>query len=397
MTRVRRPRYLTFFCDDAPFVDIELLLQGEVEPTSFRRILVVSAVAGEVVEITEHELEFILSTPSDGWLDAEDEATAHDLARRGILVSDEDNDALVALRQRHDEIERVGWSPEGAFYYFATRWREIDFRDMVGRDLSELVPSDQAMRELVERYGPPPPAFYSAKNGAIRELPLCTAEGPLYDLLERRRTARSFDSQTPLALEKLSVLLYSVFGCHGYAYLGGDEIALKRTSPSGGSLHPIEAYPLVSNVDGVEPGLYHYRGRDHALQVLKALDSRDVRELATEFVCGQTYFGDAQVLFLLVARFDRAFWKYRNHPKALGVVLMDAAHLSQTLYLVATDLGLGAFVTAAINDADIDEYLGLDGVHEGAVAVCGCGKPSGEASPFEPGFLPFVPRETKVS
>ena len=72
---------------------------------------------------------------------------------------------------------------------------------------------------------------------------------------------------------------------------------------------------------------------------------------------------------------------------------MDAAHLSRTLYLVATELGLGAFVTAAINNVDIEERLGLDGYREGVLAVSGCGKPAAEASPFDPEFVPLSPRE----
>ena len=36
---------------------------------------------------------------------------------------------------------------------------------------------------------------------------------------------------------------------------------------------------------------------------------------------------------------------------------MDSGHLSQTFYLTATHLGLGAFCTAAINDADIERIL----------------------------------------
>jgi SagB-type dehydrogenase family enzyme len=97
---------------------------------------------------------------------------------------------------------------------------------------------------------------------------------------------------------------------------------------------------------------------------------------------------------VLAARFERAFWKYRNHRKALTALVMDAAHLSQTLYLVATELGLGAFVTAAINNADIEERLGLDGYRQGVLAVGGFGRPAAQPSPFDPEFLPFVPRET---
>jgi len=169
--------------------------------------------------------------------------------------------------------------------------------------------------------------------------------------------------------EQLAVLLHYVFGCHGTAEVVPGLATIKRTSPSGGGLHPVEAYPLVSGVDGVEPGLYRYSVRHHALEPLLALDRREAQLLASELACGQTYFGGAHVCVLLAARFDRTFWKYRRHQKAYAAVLMDVAHLSQTLYLVCTELGLGAFVTAAVNSALIDERLGLDGIEQGALVA----------------------------
>ena len=166
---------------------------------------------------------------------------------------------------------------------------------------------------------------------------------------------------------------------------------LKRTSPSAGGLHPIEAFPLLANVAGVEPGIYHYDAERHALALLEPLEREAATSLATQFVGGQTYFGSAHALLLLVARFVRSNWKYRRHQKAYASVLLDAGHLSQTLYLVATDRGLGAFVTDVINNAEIDERLGLDGIDEGVVAACGLGVPAG-LSPFDPVFRPFSPR-----
>ena len=241
----------------------------------------------------------------------------------------------------------------------------------------------------------PPVAFHSvARSSAVHALPLVERDGDLYDVLLRRETTRSFDRGASLTLQELAVVLRYVFGYHGYMPLLGQVTTLKRTSPSAGGFHPIEAYPLITAVDGLEPGLYHYNGAEHSLELLAPLTVDEARSAATTFVCGQTYFGDAQVMLVLAARFDRAFWKYRNHRKALTALLMDAAHLSQTLYLVATELGLGAFVTAAINNTDIEERFGIDGYREGVLAVCGFGRPAAERSPFDPEFLPFVPRET---
>ena len=73
---------------------------------------------------------------------------------------------------------------------------------------------------------------------------------------------------------------------------------------------------------------------------------------------------------------------------------MDAAHLSQTLYLVATELGLGASVTAAVEQRRHRGQLGLDGYRNGVLAACGFGRAAAVASPFDPEFRPFVLRET---
>jgi SagB-type dehydrogenase family enzyme len=76
---------------------------------------------------------------------------------------------------------------------------------------------------------------------------------------------------------------------------------------------------------------------------------------------------------VLAPRFERTFWKYRQHAKSYRVVAMEAGHLSQTLYLAATDAGLGAFITGAINEKHIERALQLDTIAEGVLAVCGFG------------------------
>ena len=397
MARVRRSRYVCFFCDDFPFLDVGLLLRGTVQPVTVRQLYALSILRGEAVPLSAEELDLATSTPSDDWVEAVDEEATRELARKGVLLSDENDPELDTLRARHQSLERMGWNLEAALYYFLSRWRGIDMRRLAGQDeTSELLPpTDEAVRALVDHLGPPPSAFSSVEAPlAVRELPLVERKGELYDVLLRRRTTRSFDRGAPLAQWELAVVLRYVFGYHGYLPLLGQVTTLKRTSPSAGGFHPIEAYPLIMAVDELDPGLYHYNPAEHALELLAPLGVDEAQAAANAFVCGQTYFGDAHVLLVLAARFDRAFWKYRNHRKAFAALLMDAGHLSQTLYLVATELGLGAFVTAAINNADIEDRLGLDGYREGVLAVCGFGRPAAERSPFDPEFLPFVPRQT---
>jgi putative peptide maturation dehydrogenase len=356
---IRRNAWLLFFCDGTD------------------QLNALSLAAGTRVAITRDELDALLAVPSDDWIDdAElDPALVQRLLDGGLLSVDGDE----ALRDS-------GWNLYAAAYHFLTRWKGVDIR---GADGTVAIPTEQVIEAFVVAQGTPPPAFYRTGSASI-ELPVVQPDGAVYRMLAARRTTRSFDPSKPLAVDEFALALHQAFGCHGSASTpGGELVSLKRTSPSAGGLHPIEAYPLVTNVDGVEPGLYHYDGELHALELLEPLDGDAARALATQFVCGQTYFGDAHVLFLLVARFNRSYWKYRRHQKAYASILLDAGHLSQTLYLVAADLGLGAFVTTVINNAEIDERLGLDGVDLGTVAVCGLGVSAGR-SPFDPVYQPFT-------
>jgi len=119
--------------------------------------------------------------------------------------------------------------------------------------------------------------------------------------------------------------------------------------------------------------------------------SKAARGLASEFTAGQAHFAEAHALVIHVARFHRNFWKYARHHKAYKAVFMDSAHLSQSFYLSATHLGLGAFCTASINDVDIGERLRLRPHYEAAIAVNGVGIPDTgrneldfRAEPYDP-------------
>jgi putative peptide maturation dehydrogenase len=401
--KIRRTVYLFFHCRDAPFLDVGQLLRGVVEQTSTRQLLAVSILRGEEVPVSDEEFELLSSIPSDRWIDLDDVPAlaggkwtrGRELAEKGLLLSTEDDPLLLELRGRDEQLAAGQWNIYAALYHSLTKWRDVDLRKLAGEwDSSDELPAppDDAFERFVGRYGKPPPHFHSLGASSVHDLPLVERDEALFRLLRERRTTRSFDADLAITADQLSVVLYYVFGCHGYLTMFEDVVALKKTSPSGGALHPIEVYPLVTNVAGLEPGLYHYRAEDHVLESIEPLTLAAARELAREFTAGQSYFGSAGALFLLTARFYRSFWKYRKHERAYAVLLMDAAHLSQTLYLVCAQLGLGAFVTAAINGGNIDERLGLDGVSEGVLAVCGCGPPATVKSALQPDFVPYVPQ-----
>jgi putative peptide maturation dehydrogenase len=396
--RARRTVFVFFHCLDGVVPDLEAFLRGEARVARTSQIHAVAPLVGEERPISDDELELALSIPSDDWVEVADadRDRVRALAHNGVLVTDAEDETLAALRARDEALASAGWNLYGAVHYLMTKWSGVDLR--ASPDEGEFPPiTKETIAEFVALRGQPPDPFHAlAEPLAVQELPLVRGRGELYDTLGRRKTTRGFDRGQRMAVDELAIVLYEVWGCHGTAPVLGDIFCLKRTSPSGGSMHPIEVYPLVTGVDGVEPGVYHYNGRDHALELIERLGEDDAVALAADFTCGQNYFGSAHVSFVMTARFPRNYWKYPAQQKAYPVVLMDAAHLSQTHYLVATELGLGAYVTVAVNARDIEARLGLDGVTEGVVAMAGCGKQRPQGSPFEPRYEPYVPRQTQL-
>jgi putative peptide maturation dehydrogenase len=323
---------------------------------------------GEAHPVTPDDLEEALAVPADDWIDATESSGR--LARIGVLLSDGDDVRLAELRRRDEALTASGWEPAAALFHLTGR---------TGR-----------ANELTASTGEAPSAFHERAGPAV-DLPSPALDGPLEGTLARRRTARAFDEGPALPLELFASILYRVFGARATASLPGGVTGLRKSSPSGGALHPLEAYPLVRRIEGLPTGLYHYSLARHGLSLVRPLPEPGVRALAERATAGQSWAASAQALVVLTARFGRSFWKYREHARAYAVVLMDAGHLAQTFYLVCTELGLGPFVTAAIDADAIDAAIEIDGFTEGAIAVCGCGIRAPAPPELEPAFESYLP------
>jgi putative peptide maturation dehydrogenase len=379
LAEYRRTRYLLFRCD-------------EDEPA--RPSVAVSILTGEEIPLDADDAAALLAVPADRFVPpapSDDESRLRALALQGVLVSDEPDDRLVELRHREDQLAANGWYLYAALYHSLTRRHGVDLALGERLDQERLRRTAASVARRRARAGRPSPAFHRAPGAtAVLELPLEPARGELFALLERRRTARGYEAGATMTSAQLSTVLRTVFGCTGVIDHGGGYVLQKKTSPSGGALHPIEAYPIVRRVEGIAAGVYHYDVEHHALELLEGLTEDEATELLRSSTCGQAHFMQAQVAFVLAARFRRNFWKYWRQKDQYGVLLLDAGHLSQTLYLVSTALGLDAFVTAIVNHDDVGERLGLGRYDEGVLAICGCGV-SATASELMPSFRPFAP------
>ena len=403
MQRVKRSSYLFFLIEDRKIFDPEAFLRGQIDLSTQPEIVALTPYFASEQAIEPADLELLTRVPAETWspvsqLRRESRLDLDRLERlvaRGLLLSDGDDPASARVRRFEELLTEGHWHPLAALYHFKSREPDEGFEgsELDARKLEKNADDDAAA--FLERHGAPPEPFHRRRGlDEQLHLPLVEKSGRFYDLLRSRKTVRAFDSSRSLSLEQLSCLLRYVFGCQGTVRLS-DALLLQKTSPSGGSLHPIEAYPLVLDVEGLDPGLFHYNCRDHSLEPLQGLEVESARRLAVEIGAGQQFVGDAHVLVLMTARFPRNHWKYRRRSRTYSVMLMDAGHLSQTFYLVANDLGLGAFYTAAVDGSRLEEALGLEAAEEGAIGICGCGVRSRD-SDLGLAFRPFEPRSTEL-
>jgi SagB-type dehydrogenase family enzyme len=218
-----------------------------------------------------------------------------------------------------------------------------------------------------------PSAFYERVETAFRALPQHEANpvgaASFAEVMLKRRTARRFGDQ-PITETELSTLLYFAWGMTASVSNPLGDVFVRKTSPSGGSLHAIEIYPLVLRVDGVPNGCYHYSVRRHGLEEL----SREDPSKWIVKACGdQDWVAEAGVVFLCTAFLPRTAWKY-DYARVARAVMSEVGYSGQSALLTAAWLGLGAFTTAALRDEMFEEMLGLDPKREPVFSVTGVGR-----------------------
>lgn len=352
-------------------LDLAGLLAGRDALASRMHCVALAPHLEQEVVIDEREITSLVRIGETPWLDVIAlSATVPDeilesLLDKGLLIGDGESHAN--LRDRDDAVRSAHWHPLAAVAHYHSRWTDT------GVDEDARITRHASTADLVGEFGLPP-AHDITRVPPERRYPLPAIHAsPLDDLLHRRVTCRNFDTDLSLTRGALAEMLRRVFGVHAVVEVVPGAHGVKKAHPSGGGLHPLEAYLLVRDVEDVAPGLYHYHAGGHALELLEPLSADRASRLSRCFVGGQGFFAEAHVHVALVARFGRTFWKYRNHAKAYRAIVLEAGHASQNIYLCATEANLGAYVTAAINEVNIEQAFGLDPLRESPVAVCGFG------------------------
>lgn len=188
----------------------------------------------------------------------------------------------------------------------------------------------------------------------------------IYDCIMDRRSNRVYKNEA-LTLEELSYLLWMT---QGIKEIRGDNYAAVRPVPSAGARHPFETYLAIDNVEGLEKGIYRYIGLEHKLLFIKPEDN--LYQMITDGTLGQKFAGSAPVNFIWSCIPYRGEWRYIN--RSHKVMLLDAGHICQALYLACETIGLGTCAIAAYDQKLMDDMIGVDGTDEYVVYMSPVGR-----------------------
>jgi SagB-type dehydrogenase family enzyme len=226
---------------------------------------------------------------------------------------------------------------------------------------------------------PPPPAVrpsWPGKTIDLRKFSAGRSEAlsPIAKALRQRRSTRSFDDQRPITLAELSRFLDGtarVLSTSNATLELDDGGHTVRPYPSAGAAYELELYLAVSSCEGLARGFYHYDSGAHGLAPIGVAANELEAMLAG---AGNAMGAPAppQILITIAARFGRVSWKYSSIAYAL--VLKDVGVLTQTLYLMASDMELGG---CAIGIANIDLFAKMTGIEfhvEGPVGQFAIGR-----------------------
>jgi SagB-type dehydrogenase family enzyme len=217
---------------------------------------------------------------------------------------------------------------------------------------------------------PSPPAIKPDMDGAVVPLPAVDeaavrhSSDSLLEVMSRRQSGYDYGDNT-LTLADLSTFLYRVARTTDVIQGPGQEL-LSRPYPSGGSIHELEFYIAIRQCEGLQPGIYHYQGLTHRLHQLP--DSATAAErMITVSARGMGQADNLpDTVISLASRTPRLSWKY--NAIAYRLTLLNAGVVHQTMYLVATDMGLQGCANAVGDSRILADVTGLDPFEETSIA-----------------------------
>lgn len=176
--------------------------------------------------------------------------------------------------------------------------------------------------------------------------PILDGETSVSEALFERRSQRDFQD-TELTQEQLAQLLWAAAGV--------TTEDGRRTAPSAGALYPLDLYVVVTQVTGLEPGLYLYQPEQH---VLAKVLVGDFRTALAEGSLDQQAIQRAPATLLYTVVYERLIERYGDR-EIERYAYIEVGHSAQNVLLQAQALGLGAVPIGAFTDHELTELLQL--------------------------------------
>jgi SagB-type dehydrogenase family enzyme len=290
---------------------------------------VISAATGADGQVSRHEVEGLL--------------------RMGVLVRGERDPAFGSA-------DSDGWTVHGwdeAFrYHRHTRVLPIvDWSDDASVRLDV-----ELMRKYV-RESDPPSQYLDREHLGRTPVPRPeTSRQPPVRAIRDTVTAAPASTPTP---DDLYMALALTFGVTGHRRLPVTGLHLTKTSPSGGSRHPVEAFvALLRPLGDLAPGLFHWNVRDNALDRLAEGDHEEEVRRHVILLPDRPGFVPTAVV-VLVALVERSMYRYRE-SRSYRVLYLDAGHLLQTFAYTASARGRPTYRGYSLHEDEVTDMFGLD-------------------------------------
>lgn len=194
----------------------------------------------------------------------------------------------------------------------------------------------------------------------------------LFEAMETRRSIRQY-SAYPLTAAELGEFLFRTMRIRSRMPMPDGSEYLSRPYPNGGGIYEQELYVTVDACTDLARGVYYYDALHHALSPV-AGPGPDMEGLIAEAAGATGHTGHPQILFTIASRFDRFNWKYSG--MAYAAQLKNVGVIYQTMYLVATAMGLGGCALGLGNSDRFARITGRDWLEEGSIGEFMIGRPA---------------------
>ncbi|RJX45229.1 hypothetical protein DM826_00605 [Halonotius aquaticus] len=218
--------------------------------------------------------------------------------------------------------------------------------ELYHKNLSSFV-SESALEPESSPEAPSTPADKQYQRAP--QVPLADPDSAAVPGAIRRRASYREPERRPITDTELATLLTYAYG--EIREVDGEP---RRPVASGGACYPLELYPIVLDSPNIDAGIYHYNGRDGALDQLAAGDYSDWLQEQWTWITSADTVAAAIVITALPGRSADRYGE-------MGYLLaaLEAGAVIQNLQLLATELDIGSRPHNGIQYRALREQLRL--------------------------------------